>query len=232
MNYFKLQTQVTDWKSLFVLDKLFCVAALFWLSGEFVTDNIFGPILSINTRSWLFGKLLSEIGLGLGILFMISSAIYNLRLRGRTVITIICLGLLAIFCLVRIGTAAFFYFYIPDTLKVKDEIKATVLMANTLNSNLSLEQKANSSKSIAAYGYVNTGERMEYLTNTGEKRIFEPTPEDIARREERVKQLVEINRNLETLPLAAFEWFAVLIIGTVLGLVWPIRNSKSKSIFG
>jgi hypothetical protein len=232
MKYFKLQTQVTDWRSLFILDKLFCVAALLWLSGEFLTDDILGPVFTVNTQPWLLAKLFSGIGFALGILFMISSAIYNMRLKGRTAITIICLGLLAIFCLVRIGTAAFFYFYIPDTLKLKDEIKATVLIANTLNSNLSLEQKANSTKSIAAYEYVNTGERMEYLTNTGEKRIFEPTPEDIARREERVKQLVEINRNLEILPLAALEWFAILVIGTVLGLVWPIRNTKSKSIFG
>jgi len=231
MKYFKLQTQVTDWKSLFILDKLLCVAALLWLSGEFLTDDILGPVFTVNTHPWLLAKLFSAIGFSLCILFMISSSIYSLRLNGRNIFKIIWLSLFVIICFVNTGVATYTYFYVPYTLKEKDEFKAPVLMASMENSNLSLEQKANSSKAIAAYGFVNTGERMEYLTNTGEKRIFEPTPEDIAHREETVKQLAEIKRNLETLPLAALGWIAILVIGTVLGLVWPIRDTKSKSIF-
>ncbi len=232
MKYFKLQTQVTDWKSLFVLDKLFCIAALLWLSGEILTADILGPVFTVNTHPWILAKLFSATGILLCILFLISSIIFNLRLNGRNIFKILWLSLLVIVCFVNIGVATYTYFYVPYTLKEKDEFKAPVLMASIENSNLSLEQKANSSKAIAAYGFVNTGERMEYLTNTGEKRIFEPTPEDIAHREERVKQLAEINRNLEILPLAALAWVAILLIGTVLGLVWPIRNTKSKSIFG
>ena len=86
------------------------------------------------------------------------------------------------------------------------------------------------SKYAAAYRYLYIGEVLEYVTSNGDTKLYEPTDEDIKSHKIMKAAQAFLASTIQVMQGLMYFWVTCGLLSTLLGLYWPIRKQKEKSI--